>query len=222
MGREAGPDISVSTSGFYITGNSSDATSGVAKYCYNTSDTPGSYTDVPTITVGAYSVPQYHVTASGTYRCHVLDTAGNHNFDTTEEITFYTYHCNYCGQDTNDLTNHYRCPTHYASQLCSTYSTCSVGSECLYTIPQLSAINLYACGVVYSCCLCGAQFPEDSESWGVATTESVTCLVGHLVLPNRVDQRKNWYYWCQYHGSSPRCLYKNECGKGYKTNTSIN
>ena len=129
MGREAGPTISVSTSDFYITGNSNDATSGIAKYCYNTSDTPGSYTDVPSITVGAYSVPQYHVQATGTYRCHVLDTAGNHNFDTTSQITYYTYHCNYCGQNTNSLTNHYRCPIHYADQHCGSYvSSCETAT----------------------------------------------------------------------------------------------
>ena len=125
MEKVIGPTVSASTSGFYITGNSNDATSGIAKYCYNTSDTPGGYTDVPTITVGAYSVPQYHVTATGTYRCHVLDTAGNHNFDTTSQITYIKFHCNWCDQDTNDVSTHYRCPIHYTSQTCSGSGKCN-------------------------------------------------------------------------------------------------
>ena len=107
VGKKVGPTVSVSTSGFYITGNANDATSGTAKYCYNTSDSPGSYSNVPSITVGTYSVPQYHVTASGTYKCHILDTAGNYARASSSYITYYTYHCNYCGQNTNSL--HYCC-----------------------------------------------------------------------------------------------------------------
>ncbi len=171
MGKEAGPTISVSTSGFYITGNSSDATSGVAKYCYNTSDTPGEYTDVPEITVGAYSVPQYHVQATGTYRCHVLDTAGNHNFDTTSQITFYTYHCNYCGQNTNSLTNHYRCPTHYAQMSCSGPGQCSVvmykcDSKYYASSSSKTAIGTFYCSYCYQ--------PFNSGVYGYAS-----CLQGH-------------------------------------------
>ncbi len=125
MEKVIGPTISVSTSGFYLTGKSTDTLSGTAGYCYNTSDEPYGYTDADG-SITEYTAEQYHIQATGTYRFHAIDVAGNHSFDTTEEIIFYTYHCNYCGQDTNSLTNHYRCPTHYSSQTCGLRASCSV------------------------------------------------------------------------------------------------
>ena len=130
MEKVIGPIVSVSTSGYYLTGYSTDTLSGTAGYCYNTStSTPSknSYTSVANRPTSKYAASQYHVTSSNTYRFHAIDTAGNHNYDSTSKITYYTYHCNYCGQDTNLL--HYNCPTHYSNQTCSTSSgsSCAVG-----------------------------------------------------------------------------------------------
>ena len=139
MGKVIGPAVSVSTSGYYLTGKATDTLSGTAGYCYNTSDEPGEYTDADGST-SEFTAEQYHVQATGTYRFHAKDIAGNHSFDTTSQITFYTYHCNYCGLNTNSLTTHYRCPTHYASQSCGSYSSsCSVDSRCL----QLRSSSYY-------------------------------------------------------------------------------
>ena len=120
MGKIIGPTISVSTSGFYITGYSTDTLSGTAGYCYNTSTSApskSSYTSVNNSPTSRYTASQYHVTASNTYRFHAIDTAGNHNYDSTSAITYYTYHCNYCNQNTNSL--HYNCPTHFSTLICS-------------------------------------------------------------------------------------------------------
>ena len=209
MEKVIGPTISVSTSGYYLSGNSSDATSGVAKYCYNTSDTPGSYTNVPAITVGAYSVPQYHVTATGTYRCHVLDTAGNYGVGLSDYITYYTYHCNYCNQNTNSI--HYNCPTHYTSQSCLTTSkSCSFGADSCYgffrgtyeTSPLTSN---------FTCDRCGESYTNQVCFRGKATCDS--CGVSKTVT------------WCQKHGQNftkQISHHKPGCGNLYTTNYTTN
>ena len=114
----------MSNSNKTIYGYASDSTSGVESYCFNTSASPGKYTNVTPHT----EQKTYNGTASSstTYYFHVKDTAGNYK-NTSSYIIIYTYHCNYCNQDTTLV--HYRCPVHGNSTGCLTTSgTCNVSS----------------------------------------------------------------------------------------------
>ncbi len=170
MGREAGPTISVSTSGMNITGTAEDLLSGTVGYCYNQSDTPDEFTSVEPVQTASYTAPQFKITASGVWRFHAKDLAGNSDFKSTSSLTKLTYHCNYCNQDTNSL--HFNCPMHFSSRSCSLsggtcdlmlgYNPCRktpcytgvTGSQITYTSTQV-------------CPACGRQVQKGDIGYGV-------------------------------------------------------
>ena len=187
MEKTIGPTISVSTSGFYITGYSTDTVSGTAGYCYNTSTSApskSSYTSVTNRPTSKYTASQYHVTSSNTYRFHAIDTAGNHNYGSTSYITYYKYHCNYCNQDTDSL--HYNCPTHYETQSCS--------------------LNSSPCTATYKCnteLICAGTYQKDPHTifcaiCGLRTyTRYYDC---SKLCPN--CHASNIFSWCASHGDA--------------------
>ena len=181
MEKVIGPTISVSVDGYYITGKATDTVSGTAGYCYNTSTSApnkNDYTSVTNCPTSKYTASQYHVTASNTYRFHAIDTAGNHNYDSTAAITYYSYHCNYCGQNTNSLTNHYRCRIHYSSLTCGTFvNFCSVkGSGICGGDLGMIAAGISVSGKDRTCVICGKTLGTYSYVYAIlGSVESAVC-----------------------------------------------
>ena len=133
MEKVLGPTVSVSTSGMYVYGYSTDSVSGTAGYCYNQSTSPGSYSTV-SATQSQYSAPSKKITTSGYWYFHAKDMAGNR--------TYYKYHCNYCSQDLDSI--HYNCSSHYRYNSCTTYSsTCSysTGTKCSGTLNRTRSMG---------------------------------------------------------------------------------
>ncbi len=139
MEKVIGPIISVLQDNIYITGTSEDNLSGTAIYRYDPPNKTGTSNSVSNVT-GKYTAPKFELTTSGKWTFYAQDTAGNYARASSSYITYYTYHCNYCGQNTNSL--HYRCPKHYRSQTCSTSVTrCGVAGYCGLTYPLKGTLS---------------------------------------------------------------------------------
>ena len=122
MEKESGPAISFSQNNIYITGTSEDHLSGTAIYRYDPPDSQGEVKNVDNITTEIFTAPQFELTTSGIWKFTAIDFAGNSDSAETENITLYL--CNYCNQKTVTLDNHYRCPVHFTSQSCSSFTKC--------------------------------------------------------------------------------------------------
>ena len=157
MEKAIGPTISnPTTTSTHLKCSILDTLSGFKEYTYSVSSV------IPSDAHALFSNPftnetplDYTIKQSGTWLLTVKDLAGNtveHNYG---YLTFYSYYCNYCGQNTNSL--HYRCPTHYSSQSCSSSrETCSVKSTCNGSYSQQSVDYMCSCGASYvkSCWVC--------------------------------------------------------------------
>ena len=209
MGREAGPTISVSESVMYVTGTSEDLLSGTVGYCYNQSDTPDEFTFVEPTQTTSYTAPQFKITASGVWRFHAKDLAGNTDFKSTSSLTKYTYHCNYCNQDTNSI--HYRCPTHKTksgSYCLTSQSTCPFTSDCTTKMTVNGADQTTA---YRNCAVCGTYL-NGATVW-CSRKVCASCSFD------------NMWYWCLSHARSQTltCEGKISCTlKCTSTNYSVN